>query len=427
MNVQIVQQLEQVDESPMSGLDTGIDENLFIEANKYPSNSTLEFEDKQLKYVSINTINNYCLVTGKNGLIRIHIPSMKIDDIISKEPIGCTCEMQIADEDDTSTYVVYNKKDQNYLKNTMEIKFNQKNQKKGWIGSMVNYYYKWGDNVDGNNKVKEKHLVLPVKDIQRTLYFYDVKQKEIIFEFERSSNEEVIVMKYVKNHLLVITANHIEIYKVQENGTLKLIQLQKTCYNPFGLCGVSSHLLDPRIAIPSISKGHIECIDLKTLHTHTIPCHQGSIRNICLDHAGHFIATASSSGTMIRIWNWEVKTKYEPVKEFRRGSMHASIECINFSTDSSTIIVSSSRSIHWFSLKSPNVKSYLNGLPGYFSSEWSRKKCSSIQGPAYCCFDAHHNDRIHVVTPCYLYKLQFNKTDDEPSMVMFDMATILKC
>lgn len=114
---------------------------------------------------------------------------------------------------------------------------------------------------------------------------------------------------------------------------------------------------------------------------HDIKCHDNNIQALCLNIDGKMLATASNTGTIIRIWNTLTGKK---MHEVRRGSTRSKIIHLSFSIDSRYLSVNTERgTVHIFEIGNTingtyNKKSTLSFmesvLPSYFSSEWSFAK-----------------------------------------------------
>lgn len=107
------------------------------------------------------------------------------------------------------------------------------------------------------------------------------------------------------------------------------------------------------------------------------------------------MATASEKGTLIRIFDTENGNK---LRELRRGTNHANINCINFNHQSTMLVLSSDHgTIHVFNIDDNKSKesSSLPIIPKYFSSQWSFVKFNIPQGPAcICAFGSDPNSVI---------------------------------
>ena len=78
--------------------------------------------------------------------------------------------------------------------------------------------------------------------------------------------------------------------------------------------------------------------------------HNNALRCIALNADGSLLATASTEGTLIRVWDSQTRNDV-PVAELRRGADHSEIFSIAFSHDSSQLCVASDKgSVHVFAL-----------------------------------------------------------------------------
>lgn len=136
-----------------------------------------------------------------------------------------------------------------------------------------------------------------------------------------------------------------------------------------------------------------------------INAHSSNITCLSLTHDGRVLATASSKGTLIRVFNALDGTL---IQEVRRGADRAEIYSLAFSSTAQWLAVSSDKgTVHIFSLKVDSVAleddrsssasesplsnqtalsslSILKGvLPKYFSSEWSMAQFRLPEGSRY--------------------------------------------
>lgn len=126
-----------------------------------------------------------------------------------------------------------------------------------------------------------------------------------------------------------------------------------------------------------------------------IVAHEAALSCISLNLQGTRLATASTKGTLIRVFD---TTSGSKVAELRRGTNQATIFCINFNHQSTCIVVSSDHgTIHVFNLEEHKTKdsSSIQILPKYFTSQWSFCKFSIPRGPpCICAFGADNNSVI---------------------------------
>ena len=122
--------------------------------------------------------------------------------------------------------------------------------------------------------------------------------------------------------------NRIYVYNFAD---LRLIDAIDTCFNPKGICALSS---DPSIAIlatPEKQKGLVKVTIYEKNHTFMIQCHKSSLSCLTLNYQGNLLASASDKGTLIRIFSTE---EGSPLQEVRRGSDKAEIFSIAFDKNS---------------------------------------------------------------------------------------------
>jgi len=189
------------------------------------------------------------------------------------------------------------------------------------------------------------------------------------------------------------------------NGTMKTFR--ETYLNETGLCVMNFET--ETVVTLGTKKGEITVWDTNSDTSFNIDAHLTNIEAIAISSNGKYVATASETGTLIRVVNTGTKViEYE----FRRGSQPAGIYDICFNEGSNLIACySSNGTIHLFDLNNnpyttKNTLSVLssvkNYLPSYFSSQWSFKQINlGNQAKSICCFDSDNN--IHVVSMDGLY------------------------
>ncbi|KAH7427604.1 hypothetical protein KP509_10G051600 [Ceratopteris richardii] len=221
------------------------------------------------------------------------------------------------------------------------------------------------------------------------------------------------------DRVVVVLEHRIFVYNLPD---LRLTSCVQTISNPRGICALSSSSRSCIMACPGPNIGEVRLAIYEAKKRFTLKAHTSTIACISLSHDVSLLATASTKGTLIRLFNTTDGTK---VQELRRGVDRADIHSIAFSTPSYWLVVSSDKgTIHLFCLNDPSslkgrgggstssyvsfplslssnantglVSSITNGfqlarssptlsqsnkgsslafmkgvLPGYFSSEWS--------------------------------------------------------
>ncbi|CAI2373888.1 unnamed protein product [Moneuplotes crassus] len=111
---------------------------------------------------------------------------------------------------------------------------------------------------------------------------------------------------------------------------LELLKTHKTSMNYYNILCLNTKTSLPIIAMLGSKRGTIK-IHFHQNNTETeIECHQAEIRAASLNPEGTLLATASTKGTLIRVFN--TKDGGEPLRELRRGSENADIQCLAFSS-----------------------------------------------------------------------------------------------
>ncbi|XP_050917616.1 autophagy-related protein 18a isoform X3 [Lathyrus oleraceus] len=247
---------------------------------------------------------------------------------------------------------------------------------------------------------------------------------------ELSFRSPVSGVRLRRDRIIVVVEQKIFVYNFAD---LKLLHQIETIANPKGLCEVS-HLTDSLVlACPGLHKGQIRIEHFSQKRTKFISAHDSRIACFALTLDGQFIATASTKGTLIRIYDAELGTL---LQEVRRGANAAEIYSLAFSSTAQWLAVSSDKGIvHVFGLKvNPNVPENENShgssssdaaiaspsssrsfikfkgvLPKYFNSEWSVARFHLHEGTQYTvAFGVEKNTVIILGMDGSFYKCQFD-------------------
>ncbi|GAA0182794.1 scaffold/adaptor protein [Lithospermum erythrorhizon] len=206
---------------------------------------------------------------------------------------------------------------------------------------------------------------------------------------ELSFRSDVRSVKLRRDRIIVALEQKIFVYNFVD---LKLLHQIETIANPKGLCVVSQSGGTFVLVCLGLQKGQVRVENYSTKKTKFILAHDSRIACLALTQDGQFLATASTKGTLVRIYGTQEGTL---LQEVRRGADRAEIYCLAFSPTVQWLAVSSDKgTVHVFSLKinlvnlgSPSNNtsdvdasitapgssfSFMKGvLPKYFSSEWS--------------------------------------------------------
>lgn len=211
-----------------------------------------------------------------------------------------------------------------------------------------------------------------------------------------------------REKIFIIFENKVFVYNLSD---MRLLDSFDTYPNPHGIFSVVGDT-DVMIATLGLRIGEvmIKRYSASMNATYVLNvCHENDIRCLNFSLDGRFIATASTKGTLIRVWTTD---SFQKVKEVRRGSEKADIQSIAFSLDSSIIAVTSSRkTLHAFYVLQPAQMAYgmqpqvadnkkhkmqfMATINKYFDSEWSFAKISLDDSVSLCRFIT--NDCIIVI------------------------------
>lgn len=178
--------------------------------------------------------------------------------------------------------------------------------------------------------------------------------------------------------------------------------MKQTYANELGLCIVSPKF--ENIITLGTQKGEIAIWTVANDKYKIINAHTTNIIAIAISSDGKYVATASETGTLIRVFNVETS---ELEYELRRGSQSANIYDICFNHDTTLVACCSNNgTVHVFELNSDinstkNTTSMLSGfknyLPKYFSSQWGFKQVTiNSTAKTICTFDKQNN--LHIVS-----------------------------
>jgi WD40 repeat protein len=122
------------------------------------------------------------------------------------------------------------------------------------------------------------------------------------------------------------------------------VQSYKSVDNPHALAVLGARFL----AFPGISNGNVQLVNLETKKSTVINAHTTELRAITLSTSEDLLATASTKGTIIRVFSTASGAK---VVEFRRGLEQADVFSLAFSKNDEFLVLTSDRSsLHIFEL-----------------------------------------------------------------------------
>ncbi|KAJ9187747.1 hypothetical protein P3X46_003169 [Hevea brasiliensis] len=245
---------------------------------------------------------------------------------------------------------------------------------------------------------------------------------------ELSFRSEVRSVKLRRDRIIVVLEQKIFVYNFAD---LKLLHQIETIANSKGLCAVSHGAGTLVLVCPGLQKGQIRVEHYASKRTKFIMAHDSRIACFALTQDGQLLATASTKGTLVRIFNTADGTL---LQEVRRGADRAEIYSLAFSSTAQWLAVSSDKgTVHVFSLKinpgSPGTEkshnttdsnaastsstsslSFFKGvLPKYFSSEWSVAQFRLVEGSQYIVAFGHQKNTVVILgLDGSFYRCQFD-------------------
>ncbi|GFP85629.1 autophagy-related protein 18a [Phtheirospermum japonicum] len=232
---------------------------------------------------------------------------------------------------------------------------------------------------------------------------------------ELSFRSEVRGVRLRRDRIIVVLEQKIFVYNFAD---LKLLHQIETIANPKGLCAVSQVAGSFVLVCPGLQKGQVRVEHYASKKTKFIMAHDSRIASFTLSQDGNLLATASSKGTLVRIYNTHDGSLQQ---EVRRGADRAEIYSLAFSPTAQWLAVSSDKgTVHVFGLKvtsgnvgkersnspEPNPSagtsssslSFIKGvLPKYFSSEWSVAQFRLPEGSQYIVAFGHQKNSVVIL------------------------------
>jgi len=236
---------------------------------------------------------------------------------------------------------------------------------------------------------------------------WDDLKKKIVIELEFST--EVRCVRLRRDRIVVVLDSMVKVFTFTSTPTQ--LHVFDTSHNPRGLCSLSPSSTNSLLALPGPRPGHLQLVDLATTDAAPldIAAHDSALACVTLNTQGTRLATASNKGTLIRVWD---TASGALTSELRRGTQPASVNCINFSADSTLLCVASDHgTIHVFAVNDGSRNRQLQPplaaapfLPKYFSSEWSFSRMEVPGGTRCLCAFGQDNSVIAVCADGSYYR-----------------------
>ncbi|KAG5379891.1 hypothetical protein IGI04_027733 [Brassica rapa subsp. trilocularis] len=246
---------------------------------------------------------------------------------------------------------------------------------------------------------------------------------------ELSFRSDVRSVRLRRDRIVVVLEQKIFVYNFVD---LKLMHQIETIANPKGLCAVSQGGGGSMVLVcPGLQKGQVRIEHYASKRTKFVMAHDSRIACFALTQDGGLLATASSKGTLVRVFNTVDGTLRQ---EVRRGADRAEIYSLAFSSNAEWLAVSSDKgTAHVFGLKvnsgsqvkdtpriaaeltrsssspSSSLSLFKGVLPKYFSSEWSVAQFRLVEGTQYIVAFGHQKNTVVILgMDGSFYRCQFD-------------------
>ncbi|KAI9172351.1 SVP1-like protein [Paramyrothecium foliicola] len=170
-----------------------------------------------------------------------------------------------------------------------------------------------------------------------------------------------------RERIAVVLQNSVRVYSFAKPPDL--LHVYETADNLAGLCCLS----DKKIAFPGRTVGQVQLVEVATGNVSIIPAHSSALKAIQLSPDGSLLATASETGTLIRVYSTESCAR---LAELRRGIDPASIFSLAFSPGGNMLACTSDKStLHVFDVPksgNPSVQrsQRLSGAADNATGKW---------------------------------------------------------
>ena len=182
----------------------------------------------------------------------------------------------------------------------------------------------------------------------RQVMLWDDYQNKVIGELEFRSN--VLAVKMKRDRLIITLENKIYAYNFAD---LTLLFQAETTNNPLGLSCVS--LEKHYLACLGLQVGSIHVENFEQRDRYSIVAHNSPIQALTMSSDGSVMATVSTKGTLIRIFDVKSGKK---IRELRRGMEQALITNLCFDYSGKHLLVFSDKgTVHLYSVQGENRSS----------------------------------------------------------------------
>ncbi|KAJ9155394.1 WD40 repeat-like protein [Pleurostoma richardsiae] len=152
-------------------------------------------------------------------------------------------------------------------------------------------------------------------------------------------------VRLARNRIIIVLQNSVRIYSFAKPPDL--VATYETANNLLGLCCPSERV----IAFPGRTPGQVQMVEISTGNVSIIPAHSSALRAISISPDGELLATASETGTLLRVF---ATSNCAKIAELRRGVDPATIFSLAFSPSGTMLACTSDKStLHIFDVPHP--------------------------------------------------------------------------
>lgn len=178
--------------------------------------------------------------------------------------------------------------------------------------------------------------------MNKAIIWDDVKSKVAL---EIAALTPVRGIQLSRTHIIVVLQNSVRVYSFAKSPNL--LHVYETADNLFGLCCLS----DKQVVFPGRTAGQVQVVELATGSVSIIPAHGSPLRALQLSPDGEVLATASETGTIVRVYSTGNCAK---IAELRRGIDQATIFSLGFAPSGTMLACTSDKStLHIFDVPHP--------------------------------------------------------------------------
>lgn len=216
----------------------------------------------------------------------------------------------------------------------------------------------------------------------RVTIWDDLKRKPLlILDFDEPVKQ--VILSRVR--IVVVLPRSVKVYAFLVPP--KPLAAYDTSDNGHGLCDLLVASQQPVVAFPARQPGQVHLVDVlgeKSQCNRIIKAHKAPLRCLALKRLGTLVATASYTGTLIRV---HLSQTGALVYEFRRGLDKAEVTLMKFShNDKRLAVLSNKGTLHIFALELLVNRQHLLKrvlvplpMPNYFNLTWLAC-CVTIEG-----------------------------------------------